>query len=206
MAKPETEPRNIGYSVLSAFREYEREVAVANARRAAILAAIFMIVGGTLDIVVFPECLKLFLVIRICCGLLLVLIYLDLKSSSAVRRGDFVATWIAILPMISICMMIYFTGGGNSLYYAGLNLVLVGLSLLLRWNFWRSVGMTLVCAVCYSVSVALAFEDAEFKTLFSNSYFSYANGICPIFQNRSIFENKECFYKFLVSGKIEESL
>src|SRR5688572_9644800 len=98
-----------------------------------------MLAGALLDIVVFPEHLGLFLIIRIICCCLLILIYFDLKRPTETRWGNFVAVWIALLTILSICTMIYFTGGGNSLYYAGLNVVLVGLSLLLRWNFARSL-------------------------------------------------------------------
>ncbi|MEP2777354.1 MAG: ATP-binding protein [Luteolibacter sp.] len=151
-----------------------------NARRAAIIAAIFMIAGASLDIVVFPVYFGLFSLIRIGCALLLVLIFLDLRNPNIGKRRNVVAGGIALLPMISICMMIYFTGGGNSIYYAGLNLVLVGLSLLLRWNFWKSLAMTAVCAVCYSISVLLAFEDASFHMLFNNSYFLFVTSVFVI--------------------------
>ena len=50
--------------------------------------------------------------------------------------------------MISICAMIAHTGGGNSVYYAGLNLILVGLSLVLRWTFLNSLAIIASCFVC----------------------------------------------------------
>ncbi len=151
-----------------------------NSRRAAVLAGIFMMAGGSLDVVVFPEHLLLFFIIRLCCSLLLVLVYLDLRRGSATGGKKLTAAWIALLPMISICAMIYFTGGGNSIYYAGLNLVLVGLSLLMRWNFVQSAAMTATCAVFYFTSVALAFEAPDFRILFNNSYFIFVTGVFVI--------------------------
>jgi signal transduction histidine kinase len=119
------------------------------------------------------------------------------------RRGNFIAPGIALLPIISICAMIYFTGGGNSIYYAGLNLVLVGLSLLLRWSFWRSVTMTLACATCYFVSVALAFEEPDFRTLFNNSYFLFVTAVFVIMG--SYFYERLRLSEFTLRAEVEKS-
>lgn len=186
-----------------AFHDYEREVSVVNARRAAILAAIFMVAGGTLDAIVFPEHLRLFLVIRAVCSLLLLLIFLALRGNGFSRRKEFLGAWIPILPMASICAMIFFTGGGNSIYYAGLNLVLVGLSLLLRWNFWKSVFMTTTCGACYFASVALAPEKAEFRMLFNNSYFLFVTSVFVI--AGSYFYERLRLSEFALRAEVEQS-
>ncbi len=174
-----------------------------NARRAAVLAAVFMLAGGILDIIVYPEYLLLFFTIRLVCGLLLVLVYMDLKSERGARRGAFVAGWIAVLPMVSICTMIYFTGGGNSIYYAGLNLVLVGLSLLLRWNFKQSAVMTATCATFYFVSVALVPELPDFRILFNNSYFITVTGVFVIVG--SYFYERLRLSEFALRAEVEKS-
>ncbi len=167
-------------AVRAAFIKYERDVSVVNSRRAAVIAAIFMLVGALLDIVVFPGHFVIFLIIRIICCCLLILIYFDLKRPGETRWGNFVAVWIALLPILSICTMIYFTGGGNSLYYAGLNIVLVGLSLLLRWNFRRSLLMTVICSACYLASVELSSAESDFRILFNNSYFLFVTSVFVI--------------------------
>ncbi len=188
---------------LEAFKSYERGVAVLNSRRAAIVAAIFMLAGTTLDIVVFPEYFGLFLTIRIACSLLLVLVFYDLGISNGSGRSGFVASWIALLPIVSVCMMIYFTGGGNSVYYAGLNLVLVGLSLLLRWTFWKSVAMTTACAMCYFISVALAFETSSFRMLYNNSYFLFVTSVFVIVG--SYFYERLRLNEFTLRREVEKS-
>ncbi len=203
MAVAESDPEDIPDEVLESFRAYEREVSVLNARRAAVLAAIFMVAGGILDIIVFPEYLLLFSAIRLVCSLLLVLVYIDLRAKPVARRRNFVAGWIAILPMLSICAMIYFTGGGNSIYYAGLNLVLVGLSLLLRWNFKQSAAMTAACATFYFISVALAFEIPDFRILFNNSYFIFVTGVFVIVG--SYFYERLRLSEFTLRAEVEKS-
>ena len=203
MVAAESDPKPIPENVRDAFRGYERVVSVSNARRAALLAALFMVVGATLDAIVFPDLFALFLIIRIACALLLTLIYLDLRRPDARRRDDFVSGWIALLPILSICVMIYFTGGGNSIYYAGLNLVLVGLSLLLRWNFGKSLVMTLVCAGCYWMAVGLAYEKANPRILFNNSYFLFVTSVFVIVG--SYFYERLRLSEFALRTEVERS-
>ena len=115
------------------FRDYEDRIAVSNSRRAAMLAAIFMLAGCSLDFVVFPELAANFLLIRIVSFVLLGSIFLHLGRIDAQDKGHLISAGIALIPLIAICAMIVRTGGGNSEYYAGLSLVLVGLSLSLVW-------------------------------------------------------------------------
>lgn len=196
-------PEEIPDAVLASFRSYELALSVVNARRAAILAAVFMVVGGMLDAIVFPEFLLQFFIIRLVCSLLLVLVFIDLRKQRSVRRSAFVAGWIALLPIISICMMIHITGGGNSIYYAGLNLVLVGLSLLLRWNFKQSAVMTGTCLTFYFLSVALAPGNSNFSILFNNSYFLFVTGVFVIVG--SYFYEKLRLSEFTLRTEVEKS-
>ncbi|MBC7978985.1 MAG: response regulator [Armatimonadetes bacterium] len=203
MAIAESSPAGNPDAVLHKFREYERTLSVLNSRRAAALAAIFMLAGGTLDIIVFPDYLKLFFIIRIVCSVLLIIIFLDLRKTGGRQHIEFIAGGIALLPIISICLMIYSTGGGNSIYYAGLNLVLVGLSLLLRWNFGRSVVMTITCAVCYFVSVAFSRETSEFRILFNNSYFLFVTSVFVILG--SYYYERLRLSEFTLRAEVEQS-
>ena len=162
-----------------------------------------MVAGLSLDFIVFPEHFVLFLSIRIVCSILLLLIYWDLKSRQEFNRSDFVSGWIAILPIISICVMIYFTGGGESIYYAGLSLVLVGLSLLLRWNFRRSLVMTLITGACYFASVALPYGQPNPRLLFNNSYFLFATSVFVIVG--SYFYERLRMSEFALRNEVERS-
>ena len=103
------------------------------------------------------------------------LVILGITSSSL--SNQIAAQGIALLPLLSICWMIALTDGGNSVYYAGLNIVLVGLSLLLRWNFWNSLGMIVCCCACYALSVWISPVSPEFDILFGNSYFLFVTSV-----------------------------
>jgi signal transduction histidine kinase len=203
LANAESDIPGIPDTIRESFRSYERSISVVNSRRAALIGAIFMVAGATLDIIVYPQQFILFLCIRIGCGILLTLIYLDLRIARIGLHGDVIVALITLLPILSICFMIYFTGGGESVYYAGLNLVLVGLSLLLRWNFQRSLVMTLTCAACYSASVYLPFESPDRSILYNNSYFLFVTSVFVVVG--SYFHEKLRLSEFALRTEVEQS-
>lgn len=161
----------------AAFLEYEHAVAVDNARRAAVLAGLFMLAGTTLDWVVFPDHALKFLLIRAVCSCLLAGVFVMLGRIKAPALYGAVSQSIALLPMLSISVMIAETGGGDSVYYAGLNLVLVGLSLLLRWSFLNSFWMSVTCMVSYLGAVYFSGNHSDWRILFNNSYFIFVTSV-----------------------------
>ncbi|OYV04814.1 MAG: hypothetical protein CFE26_14875, partial [Verrucomicrobiales bacterium VVV1] len=161
----------------AAFLDYEHAVAVENARRAAVLAGLFMLAGTTLDWVVFPDHAFRFLLIRAVCSCLLAGVFVMLGRIKAPAVHEAVSQSIALLPMLSISVMIAETGGGNSVYYAGLNLVLVGLSLLLRWSFLNSFWMSVACLASYLGAVYFSENHSDWRILFNNSYFIFVTSV-----------------------------
>nr|MCU0753314.1 HAMP domain-containing histidine kinase [Akkermansiaceae bacterium] len=166
--------------LLRGFRDYENAIAYDNARRAAAIAALFMLAGWSLDLIILADHAVRFLIIRAVCAVLLGGIFWYLGKAGGFVKAKVMAQGIALLPIISICIMIAMTEGGNSTYYAGLNLVLVGLSLLLRWNFWNSLGMIAACFVCYAASVWISPARSEFHILFGNAYFLFVTSVFVI--------------------------
>jgi signal transduction histidine kinase len=186
-----------------AFREYESGVAYENARRAALIAAVFMLIGWSLDVIIISDHAIEFLMIRVACAILLGLIFRQLGKAGGFIKANVAAQGIALLPIISICAMIAMTQGGNSTYYAGLNLVLVGLSLLLRWSFWNSVGMIIACFACYAISVWISPAYPEFRTLFGNSYFLFVTSVFVL--AGSYFYERLRFREFCLREEVERS-
>jgi signal transduction histidine kinase len=155
------------------FDEYESANAFASVRRAAVFTAIFMLASTSLDWIVLPKRAPEFMLIRAICVIFLALIYWDLGRTQNRDRAASIARGIALLPIVSICLMIGLTEGGNSIYYAGLNLTLVGLSLLLRWSFRDSLVMIVATFAFYSASVWLSPSTPTFQVLFGNTFFIF---------------------------------
>ena len=203
MPEADIHARSPEESLRLAFREYENGIAINNARRAAVFAAIFMLVGWSLDWVVFPERAWQFLLIRATCAVLLGGVFHLLGRLKNPIISHQIAQGIAVLPLISICVMITVTDGGNSIYYAGLNLVLVGLSLLLRWSFLNSLGMIISCFVCYALSVFVSPVTSDFRILFNNGYFLFVTSVFVL--AGSYFYEKLRFSEFCLRAEVERS-
>jgi len=197
MAEASVNPKEPDEDLRDSFREYESGIAFDN------FAAVFMLAASSLDwVIIRPQALE-FLVIRALCAILLGGIFWYLGVSRNSRSSSIAAQGIAILPLVSICAMIAVTDGGNSVYYAGLNLVLVGLSLLLRWTFWNSLGMILATFVCYIASVLASLTTSDFTKLFGNCFFLFVTSVFVL--AGSYYYEKLRFSEFCLRMEVEKS-
>lgn len=186
-----------------AFELYEHGVSVVNARRAALWAALFTFGGTAMDWVVYPEQAPAFLVIRAACGVLLCLAYLALVVLDGEKSRTRAAWAIPVVPTLGICAMIVMTGGGNSTYYAGMNLVMVGLSLLLRWSFRSTAGMVVFCFAAYFAGVLLVPGSSRHDVLASNLFFLFVTGVFVV--AGSYYYEQLRFREFVLRKEVEDS-
>jgi signal transduction histidine kinase len=186
-----------------AFDEYENGVNIPTARRATLIVGAFVFGGTLMDWQVFPDMGWRFLMIRAVCTLVLIMIYLALGSWPTTRRMSLISYGIAMPPIIAICMMIMATGGEKSSYYAGLNLVLVGLSMLWRWSFWNSLVMVLICLGSYYLSVILTPGHLSLANLVNNSWFLLVTGVFVVAGN--FFYERLRFQEFSLRTEVEQS-
>src|SRR5438132_13423684 len=85
-----------------------------------------------------------------------------------------------MLPAGFIAWMIYATEGADSPYYAGLNLVLLVLSLVLNWTFRESVSAVALVMLLYGVACALKGPHFSTGLLFNNLYFLVLTGLIAV--------------------------
>jgi serine phosphatase RsbU (regulator of sigma subunit) len=91
-------------------------------------------------------------------------------------HGHFVTLNVAGI----IALMILHIGGFNSSYYAGLNLVIIAVNLLLPWSVIHS---TINCAIVISMYIGFniwAGPDFEFSILFNNLFFLFATAVIAV--------------------------
>ena len=203
MAEASVNLQESGTDLRESFREYESGIAFDNARRAAVFAAVFMLAASSLDWVIIADYGLEFLLIRATCAVLLGGIFWYLGNSRRTASTNILAQGIALLPLVSICVMIAVTEGGNSVYYAGLNLVLVGLSLLLRWTFWNSLSMIAVTFISYTASVIISPVDSNFRTLFGNCFFLFVTSVFVL--AGSYYYEKLRFSEYCLRMEVERS-
>jgi len=189
-----------------AFSENERVVRIQNYRTACILAAFFMPAGAALDWMVYfnnSSIIYQFLFVRLICSALLLFIWWLVKTRFGQRHYQALGLVLPALPTLCISWMIYRIGGPLSPYYAGLNLVLLGAGLVLRWTlrdsimvFFQTMGIYLAaCLLNLSKdgSVMEPLEDPEARgRIFNNFYFLVVTGTFVVvgiyFYNRLRFK------------------
>jgi serine phosphatase RsbU (regulator of sigma subunit) len=83
-----------------------------------------------------------------------------------------------------ISLMTVDLGGFNSSYYAGLNLVIIGVNLLLPWKAVHSAANTFLVVLMYVVSNALAGKPYDPVILANNLFFLLATAIIAVSINQ----------------------
>lgn len=185
------------------FERYEHVVAVANARRAALLAALFMFGGTAMDWIVYPGQAPAFLGIRSLCAVLLAGVHVALGRLRSEATRNRIAWAIPLVPTAGIGAMIAMSGGGSSTYYAGLNLVMVGLSLLLRWSFRDTAGMVAFCFLTYFASVWMVPGSSSHEMLAANVFFLLVTGVFVV--AGSYYYERLRFREFALRRELEDS-
>ena len=120
------------------------------------LIAQFAFIG--LDRWVFPSNFMLFVSMRLTVNVLLALVWLSWRH----RWPNACQIGVAAAVAVEILVMIYFSGGADSLYFAGLIIVLVGTPVLQPISVRGAMIISLICVVGF---VAAAFgSGAEVET------------------------------------------
>ena len=197
----------------SAFQEYERAVRVRNYKVGCLLAFIFMPAGASLDYFVYhhfayqgqvldkvPEFLRL----RLLCSLLLGGIWALLQFKPDLKFYRLLGLLVALLPLAFISWMIYDTDGAASPYYAGLNLVMLGAAILLRWTLLDSILVFVLSLLAY-LAACLLHPDAlpSGGIFFNNFYFLFVTGVFII--SGSWFYNQIRFREFALRFELDKN-
>ncbi len=160
-----------------AFLEYERVVRIRNYQVGCILAFIFMPAGATLDWFVYQPYFKRFLALRLLCSFLLGVVWALLQFVPGRKLYRVLGLSVALLPMFFISWMIYATQGAASPYYAGLNLVMLGAAILLRWTLLDSIVVFILLLLTYLGACLLHGPIPAGGTFFNNFYFLFVTGV-----------------------------
>ena len=152
-----------------------------------ILVITLMPAGVLLDWFVYREKAVLFLGLRLLCSLLTAgLLWLHYTPWGE-RRVRWMAPAIALLPAGCIAVMIEQTTGWYSPYYAGLNLVVLAMSVVARWTVVESVaiigGLLGFYAAAGFAAVHAHVNGVMVSPLVNNFYFLVLTGVITIAGN-----------------------
>ncbi|HWY32311.1 MAG TPA: ATP-binding protein [Candidatus Acidoferrum sp.] len=186
-----------------AFLDGEREIWVRNFRIGCILGFIFVPAGFTLDLMVYPGHFLPFLKLRLLCSAMLLFIWWFVKTPVGLRIYRWLGLILPALPTLCFCLMIYESDGAESPYYAGLNLILLGAGLVLRWTFVDSLLAFLEVLGLYFAACLLHGPIENRNIFFNNIYFVFVTGVFVVIG--SYFYNQLRFREFAFRFQLDKS-
>ena len=154
----------------SAFREYRSEVRYASVRSSCWLVITLMPAGALLDWFVYPEQLGFFFILRVVCSAMAFLIWRFLGTEFGHRHHRQLGFLLFTLPNIFMSLMIYFTEGAHSPYYAGLNVMVMGFSWVSQVNLIEGLSGSILTLLMYGVA-CIAHGGGTSADYFNNLYF-----------------------------------
>jgi signal transduction histidine kinase len=178
---PANPPEN-GPEAWRTYSDYEQQITQRHLRVGALLVILLMPLGILLDAFVYPARVGNFLVLRLACSALEAGVWFLLGRQWGQRMQQAFGLVVAGLPVLFICAMIYATEGPASPYYAGINLILLAIAFVLRWD----VGLSLLALVLF-MGIYLAacllhgpFDRDDRGVFFNNIYFLSLTGIIVV--------------------------
>jgi signal transduction histidine kinase len=157
------------------FERVERAIRHENIKSAALIAAAISVAGLILDLFVYPQFFWRLQIIRGVATAISLAIYWYASRHSVDQVSRVFPSVLPITIIVSICSMILITDGGNSPYYAGLNLVLVALAILMRWTVKMSLGMSAFLFVAYILAIVFSPARDSAGMLVNNFFFIGSN-------------------------------
>jgi serine phosphatase RsbU (regulator of sigma subunit) len=154
------------------FATYLNQIIHQWSKTVVILVFILVPVFFVLDYFAVPQNLQsTFASYRFVCASVALGQYLALRSSKPSRLSYIHGYLVSLVVGSTIAIMTVYLGGFDSSYYAGLNLVIIGVNLLLPWGGIHSAINSAIVIMSYLVLNALTGQAFESKILVNNLFF-----------------------------------
>jgi serine phosphatase RsbU (regulator of sigma subunit) len=145
------------------------------------LAYILVPIFFFLDYFIMPaELLPKFGVYRLISTIIVIIQYFIIRNTKASPYSYFHGYFIAINVGGIIALMTVDLGGFNSSYYAGLNLVIIGVILLIPWNVVHSTINSVMIISIYMIFNLIAGNDYDSSILINNLFFLIATAVMAV--------------------------
>ncbi len=189
--------------IREAFVEYDRQVILNNVIVGCMIGIVLMPLGTLLDYFVYPKDVVYFLRLRLLCSLLIAAFWMVVITPFGRRHPRALGVLLAFFPAFFMSWMIYAETGISSPYYAGLNIVLVVVGLVLHWTVIESLVVVGGTLLMYVTACRLHGDFSQMSWLVNNLYFLGLTGIVII--TGSYFHNKTRFREFAFRHQLDQS-
>ena len=161
--------------ILAAYDEHEREMSIRKSRLGCLIAIVLFPIFHVLDYFVYQAHQWDFLKLRLACSALMACLYPLFGTRLGRRFHSLHALILLALPSATIAWMIHATEAVSSSYYAGLNLILLVLAVVLDWTFLQSVVAVAIVIVFYVAACVGQPPQAAAILVFVNNFFFLAS-------------------------------
>lgn len=158
-------------TVRRAFQESEVPRRLTNTKVGCALVVFLMPVGSLLDFFVYPEKIWQFMQLRLICSAIAAAIWGFLFTEGGKRWLRWLSIIVPLLPAAFIAGMIAVKDGFGSPYYAGINLVLLAVGVVLHWSVTESVIAVLIALLIYIIAGIAHGSLPPVRDLVNNFYF-----------------------------------
>lgn len=160
--------------------------------------------GVTLDFFVYPRRVTEFFLLRLACSLVAAVMWFLHTKNFGKKYHRLLGMAIVLSPAFFIDWMIWATEGTISPYYAGLNLILLALNVVLHWSIFESF-ITVSSIIAMYLGACFLRHDPlqDFGLFFNNLYFLVLTGIIVITGN--YFFNRLRFQEFALRYELDKN-
>ena len=136
-------------SFFSTNQDHLKEFRLTDFKAAAIFAVFLILIGSGLDYFLYPEYFAVFTTARAINCIFILIVYGSLKIRSFIKKIKILTLiWLASIQLM-IGWMIWKTAGPSSIYFAGLNLALYGVGVILPFTLFQTAGFGLFTYFVY---------------------------------------------------------
>lgn len=173
--------KNRSYSaeICDAYAVFDTNNRINYSKIGCVLALILVPAGMTLDYVIYSSLAVEFLAVRLLCDVAVLGIFFLHYARSANRTIRILTLAWLIIVQIAICYMIYRTDGFRSTYYAGLNLAILGMGILLPVTLPELIilcGVTLILYITAGIAHNIDIHS-QFYLAYNNLFFMILTGV-----------------------------
>ena len=148
------------------------------------LIVFLMPVGVVLDHFMYPQEFWFFLSLRFSCSMLALIGWALYRTGVGQGHPQSLGLVLAMLPAFFISWMIYEVRDPGSPYYAGLNLVLVSMALVLRWEVRLGAIASILVLLMFLAASFGHGRIADLSPFFNSIYFLVLTCVIVIFGGR----------------------
>jgi two-component system sensor histidine kinase PhcS len=138
-----------------AYHKADAALRVRQAKICSVLSLVLVPACVGLDYIVYPKLVWHIFAARMLCDLALLPCFIALFTKWGCRHIALLGNAPPLIPALAICWMIYASEGVLSPYYAGLNIVMAGVILLIPYNLGEAILICSVVLLCYTLACIL---------------------------------------------------